>query len=707
MPTRLVGKKILQKNGFNVIEVSDSRDAIKLFIKYLPEILLLDVIMPDVNGFEICEQIRQLPQGQDTLILMLTGLDDVDSINKAYDLGATDFVTKPINWQILIYRLRYMLRAKSTTLLLKSEQKKLRNAQIIAQLSHWEWDLTTNTFMWSDYAANVLRVEPEQLNNFHDFVTLIHPGDKKSFVEKFYQIQKERCPWQGECRVVCHDNTELIIQQYVEFMNNEQGHIAMMGAIQDITQLRQYEKTINYIKNYDSVTQLPNQYYFEKNAYQWLDDTYDNEKQAALIAIDIDKLRLVKESLGTDASNTLLKKLTIRFNEVIDEYIHSSALTLDESKIVLGRLVNEEFVILIYKIADIDKVMSLVQALLNVAQQIFYFKKNEINTTLSIGISVFPEDGSTFHDLLKNANSAMYYAKKDGGNDFKFYSLGAHLQSMKRLSIETNLRKGLKKRQFELYLQPRFSPVSIEACAAEVLLRWNHPTLGYVPPLEFIPVAEDTGLIIDIGNWVLDETIKHMSLWWSANKTLLPISINISMHQFNRSPLVEIIANLIQTYQIPASLLELEITETALMCDVEKTRHMLSELKQLGVKLAIDDFGTGYSSLGYLKSFPIDRIKIDKCFVTDLITNQDNQLITKAIINLAHNLNLAVTAEGVETQAQLDYLCDHNCDEFQGFLFSKPMPLSAFEDSVIFKRHPIEVQYITQSLANNNNNLRK
>lgn len=431
-----------------------------------------------------------------------------------------------------------------------------------------------------------------------------------------------------------------------------------------------WEEQLYYMAHFDALTKLPNRLLLQDRLHQALARAERQKSFVAVLFIDLDRFKYVNDSLGHIAGDLLLCQVAQRLNNNL------------RSEDTISRLGGDEFVIVISHYEHIQESLSVTTT---IAKKImadlaipFIIHGREIYSTASIGIACYPTDGETTNELIKNADSAMYHAKSIGKNNYQFYSKILNAAALERLDMENSIRHALGRREFELYYQPKIDTRSKQICGAEALLRWNHPQKGRVSPAQFIPLSEEIGLIISIGEWIIHTACMQAKIWQEQGFSALRIAVNLSPLQFRQSNLVKQVKNALDEIGLSYSKLELEITESAAMEDFDTTLATLGTLKSMGLHLSIDDFGTGYSSLSYLKRFPIHTLKIDQSFIRNLNTSFEDAAIVKSIITLAHSLKLNVVAEGVETKEQFDYLCKHECDEIQGYLFSPPVSADEF-----------------------------
>jgi diguanylate cyclase (GGDEF)-like protein len=451
------------------------------------------------------------------------------------------------------------------------------------------------------------------------------------------------------------------------------------------------DQQIKYLATHDSLTQLPNRAMYSQLLHFAIEAARRYDRRFAVLFIDLDRFKIINDSLGHEAGDALLVEVARRLRNGV------------RASDVVARLGGDEFVIILNEAADIDGIERAAGGLLDVLGQPLQLNGHECHTTASIGIAVYPTDGADEQTLTKNADIAMYHAKEDGKNRFRFCSSEAKTRSIETLTLETALRHALERNQFALHYQPKVDMASGDITGVEALLRWTHPDLGVVPPAHFIPLAEETGLIVPIGRWVLNEACAQNMAWQRHGLRPISMAVNLSPRQFADELLLRDVDEALVASGMPAVLLQLEVTESMVMRNVPRAVKMLDAIRSRGIRLAIDDFGTGYSSMSLMKHFPIDTIKIDRSFVRDLETNAEDQAIAQAIISMGRALGMTVVAEGVETIEQRAFLRDHACDEIQGYLFSKPVPPQQLADLLgsapAAASPPLQPELVTRSEA--------
>jgi diguanylate cyclase (GGDEF)-like protein len=431
---------------------------------------------------------------------------------------------------------------------------------------------------------------------------------------------------------------------------------------------------------HDPLTNLPNRHLLKDRLQQTLAAARQYNRIVAILFLDLDNFKRINDTLGHDLGDKLLQNVADRLQGYIRNSDSIARLEAEKEETTVARLGGDEFTIVLTEIKHINDAAKVAQRILALFNRPFEIDSHELFITTSIGISVYPDDGDTVDTLLKHADTATYHVKNQGRNNYQFYRESMNITTVERLDLENKLRKAIDRREFVLHYQPQLDTKTKKITAVEALVRWLHPDKGMMLPMAFIPAAEETGLIIPIGEWILRTACNQNKAWQRAGLPPIRVTVNISSVQFGQKDFVKIVGKVLKESGLDPQYLELELTETILMQTTDSAITTLKALKSLGVRLSIDDFGTGYCSLNYLKSFPIDTLKIDQSFVRDLSINEEDKAIIHAIIALGHSLNLHVIAEGVETEQQLEYLSEKESDAVQGFLFSRPLPHGLFRE---------------------------
>ncbi len=449
--------------------------------------------------------------------------------------------------------------------------------------------------------------------------------------------------------------------------------LAVIYVLCDISARKRAEERIRFLAYNDALTKLPNRLFFDERLANTLHEARQQDRPVTILYFDVDRFKRINDSLGHDAGDELLCAVANRLSKLLDDH---DVVSLDHSRPlggILARLGGDEFALALDDVTQIMEIRRVAQGILDIFSEPFTLGEQDVFCSTSIGISQYPRDGEDVHTLLKNADTAMYHAKDAGRNNYKFYNVSMSPVTVSRLDLERDLRNALDRNEFEIHYQPQVDIRTGRIFGAEALLRWHHAERGPISPADFIPLAEETGLIIPIGQWVLNEACKQAKSWHDAGFTEFKVAVNLSERQFRQNTLVLVVSQALAKSGLDPAALELELTEGTIMRSAEDTVFTLTELKAMGMHISVDDFGTGYSSLSYLKRFPIDVIKIDRSFVKDITVDPDDAAITASIIAMARSLKRDVIAEGVETMEQAHALRDRGCSYMQGFLFSRPL----------------------------------
>ncbi|MEQ5836297.1 EAL domain-containing protein [Marinobacter sp. NFXS9] len=478
--------------------------------------------------------------------------------------------------------------------------------------------------------------------------------------------------FETDCVLVQRDGREAPIEDSASPIHGRYGEV--IGAVivfHDVTQPRAMMSELAFLAHHDFLTGLPNRALLAERSEQAIGQASRHGKQVALLFLDVDFFKKINDSLGHAVGDQVLQTVAGRLVQCV------------RNTDTVSRQGGDEFVVLLAEIAGPSEAARVAEKLMSVFTEDQLLEGHEIQLTLSIGISVFPTDGDDVDTIMQNADTAMYHAKAQGRNNYQFFETELNIRAIERLNLESGLRRALRQEEFELVFQPQIELATDSMIGAEVLIRWRHPVRGLLLPGQFIPIAEDCGLIIRIGHWVLHETCRQIRAWLDKGLAVVPLAINISAVEFNQYHFAERVQRILHETGVDARYVQIEITESLLMLDSEVSVNTLNALDAMGIKLAIDDFGTGYSSLSYIKRFPVQTLKIDQSFVRDIIIDEDDATIVTAVIGMGQNLKLKTLAEGVETDAQLDYLRAGGCDIAQGFYFSGPLLPEQFEQHLL------------------------
>jgi len=672
---RLLISKAMKKAGFEVEEAQNGNEALEVFKRMQPDIILMDVDMPVMDGCEACSKLRLMPGGVSMPIIMVTGLDDVASVEKAYEAGATDFVMKPINWIILAHRVRYMLRSAALSKELCQSKVKLANAQRIACLGWWEWDMKTETLSRSEHLDNMLGLGAEELQDpYALLLPIAYKEDQNLLREALNDLLARKKSVSMNCRIVLPDGSLRTINQQTEIAYDENGVARVaVGIVRDITEQKQAEDQIKFLAYRDSLTGLPNRRLFIEQLDLAVAQAERYGNKLAVLCLDLDRFKRINETLGQGGGDMLLTSVAKRLMQSLRKADYVSRTGFELLETTVARLGGDEFVVLLKGAKEAHDVAKVAQRIIRILSEPFEVHNHEVFVSVSIGISIYPADGEDADTLISNADSAMYHAKELGRDSYQFYTESMNAKAFERLLFENSLRKAIKNQEFVLYYQPQVEMNSRKIIGLEALIRWRHEELGLLEPTRFIPLAEETGLIVPLGEWVMRTACEQNKIWQDMGFAPVPVAVNVSAIQWREKDWVNTIRRILSETELSPELLDVELTETAIMQDIKDSARSLSELKKLGVRLSIDDFGTGYSSLGYLKRFPLDALKIDHSFMAGIPDDADHSAITNTIISMAKTLRLDVIAEGVETEEQISFLLKNGCVNAQGYYFGRPL----------------------------------
>ncbi|MGH7846654.1 MAG: EAL domain-containing response regulator [Candidatus Binatia bacterium] len=645
---------------------------------FTPDAILADYNLPQFSAMDALRLLRKLEL--ELPFILVTGSQSEEVAVECMREGADDYILKT-SLKRLPSALLNTLRKKDielekdraeAELHRREEQYRLitENTQdLICML-----DPVGNFTYVSPSARSLLGYEAKDLIGSSCF-ELIHPEDRQAAAATIEQILANADRGAQEFRL-CRVTGEWRIFESVGSRILDDGGKPQRAVFvsRDITERKRDEETIRHLAYYDALTGLPNRTLFNDRLAQALAQAYRSRQMLGLMFLDLDRLKAVNDTLGHAMGDRLLQGVSERLKTCLRDGD------------TIARLGGDEFLLLLQGVTHLEDVAKVAQRLLEGLKPSFYCEGQELHTTASIGIALYPNDSKDAESLMKNADTAMYRAKELGRNNYQFYSASMNESALQRLSLENNLRRALQRREFVLHYQPQMNLTTGQITGAEALIRWNHPELGMIPPARFIPIAEESGLILPVGEWVMATATAQNKAWQEAGLRPLRIAVNLSPLHFKHKDLAQTIAKILQQTALDARYLELEVTESVIMqttdSDADAVVATMLKLKETGIHVSIDDFGTGYSSLSYLKRFPVDTVKIDQSFIRDITTNPDDAAIAKAIISIAHSLSLRVIAEGVETEQQLNFLSSERCDEIQGFFLSRAVPADDFVEFV-------------------------
>ncbi len=598
------------------------------------------------------------------------GLYQFIGADGVFDAEVNSLVIKQNSCNICILFVNDISERKRSDSALRESLARFNAAALATRDVIWDWDITTNTIWWNENFQILFGYLTEDIEPTIEFWTYrVHPDDHDRVLAHIQSVViGYEDTWSDEYRFRRKDGSYAYLLDRGYVIRNELGRATrLIGAIQDITERKNAEEHIRYLATHDALTGLPNRNLIQSRIEQAIARAKFAGKQFALLYLDLDRFKIINDGYGHPFGDAVLRAVAERL---------ASLIPVDDT---VARLGGDEFLFLLTDLQASDEAYRVANKVVDYLDSPITVQQHEVHLCGSIGVSLFPDDAETAEELIDKADMAMYRAKELGRNTYQFYTRAMGEQTQRRFELETYLRVAVAAGQLHLVYQPKVNLANNRVTGCEVLLRWNHPELGMVPPTHFIPVAEDSGLIVSIGDWVLSTACSQAKTWLDEGLPPVCVAVNISVRQFLQQDVASWVSRILEETGLPAEQLELELTESLIAQEVNKVTTTFHQLRAMGVKLSIDDFGTGYSSLSYLKSFRVDMLKIDQSFVRDIFTDPEDATIVKAVIALAHNLEFKVIAEGVETEQHYQFLRQNHCDEVQGFYISKPLPADEFK----------------------------
>jgi diguanylate cyclase (GGDEF)-like protein len=665
--SRLLMRRALERAGFLISEAADGNAAVAAVEAGQCNAVLMDVEMPTMNGYEACQAIRSRPRGAHLPIMMVTGRDDVASINQSYQAGATDFLAKPINWNLLGHRVQYLVRGGR--LVQQLEESEGRQRAMLDALP----DLLLVVDMYDRIVDRLGATENHPFlqggikheQKISELVSgdagraITHALDdcrvRNERTEVEFEAIREGIERRFETRIVPYDRGRLLL------------------VLRDVTERHRAANRIRELAFFDPLTQLPNRQYLLQLLEEARREAAATGERFAVVRINLDNFKRINDSIGNGAGDALLQAVALRLGTFL-KLERDGAVTMP-----LARLAGDEFAVAIRHLQSDADVQTTISNITAAFASPYLIRHRDFFVTCTLGIAVFPDHGSFADELLRTAGLALHEARSTGGNRGVIYSEHMRARSVARLELETELRRSLEQNELFLVYQPQIEVASGRIASVEALVRWRHPTRGTVPPDEFIPIAEESGLIVPLSDLVMRQALRQISRWWQAGCRDLRVAVNVSGAQFEAPGFPDWVFAHLEEAGLPGACLELEITESLLMADEAAAALAVRAVRELGVHVAIDDFGTGYSSLAYLKHFPIEALKIDRSFVADLGRDSNDAAICAAIIAMGRQLGLKIVAEGVETAEQLQFLATHGCTLAQGFYIARPVEAAEME----------------------------
>ncbi len=667
----------LTRRGFEAVQAEDGQSAMEWIQSHPVDLVLLDVEMPEMNGIEVLKVLRQTYTPAQLPIIMVTGKSSSDDVVAALAAGANDYVTKPIDFPVVLARIQTQLSRKHAEEALRESEERYALAARGANDGLWDWDLLGNKTYFSPRWKSMLGWEEHEIGDDPDeWFKRIHSDDVDRVRADIAAHLEEQTPhYEDEYRVLHRDGNYLwMLGRGIAVRDSNGKPYRIAGSQTDITRG----------KVVDVLTGLPNRVLFmDRLSRSFERARRRKDKTFALIFLDLDSFKLINDSLGHLIGDQLLVAIAARLEATVRS---TDSIARFGKNHTIARLGGDEFTILLEDISNVLDVTRVAERISSDLSTPFAVAGQELFPTASIGIALYNPSYQSPEDLLRDADIAMYSAKALGKGRYQIFDANMRANTIARLQLETELRRGVERREFENYYQVIVNLNTGRICGFEALIRWRHATRGIVSPGEFIPVAEETGLIVPLGQWVLQTACQQMRIWQARflDDPPLFVSVNLSARHFLQSDLVQQCRAVLCETQLSHSSLSLEVTESAMMPDPETAIELMNQLKALGIKISLDDFGTGYSSLSYLHRFPLDSLKIDRSFVSRIMEDDE---IVRTIVTLGRNLGLRVIAEGVETIEQVAKLRELGCEFGQGYYFSVPINAQEATDLLAEEHH--------------------
>ena len=669
----------LERKGYSILEAASAHSLLERIEKEPVDLVLLDIEMPGISGLDALRKLRERFAPAELPVIMVTAKDRSEDIVTALDLGANDYLTKPIDFPVALARIRTQVSHKLAEDALRESEERYALAARGANDGLWDWSLVDNLIYFSPRWKSMLGYQEDEIGNLPaEWLDRVHVGDRERVkTEIDAHLQGQTPHFESENRVQHKDGTFRWMLSRGLAVRDASGKASRMAGSQtDITEG----------KVADALTGLPNRLLFLDRLVRLIEHTKRHKDYLfAVMFLDLDGFKMINDSLGHIVGDQLLVDVSKRLEKSLRV---SDTITRIEKLFTLARLGGDEFTILLDQVKDSSDATLVAERLMKAMSAPFTVCGNKVFTSVSIGIALSSIGYDKPEDMLRDADTAMYRAKSLGKARYEVFDLEMRASVMARLQLETDLRDALEREEFRNFYQPIVCLKSGAITGFEALLRWQHPTRGLLQPSEFIPIAEETGMIRELGWWNLRQACHQIGAWNTRRSGQQPLtmSVNLSVKQFLQPNLVCAIRKLLLETAISPEILKLEITESTVMTDPSAAVDMLSQIKSLGIKLSIDDFGTGYSSLSYLHRFPLDTLKIDSSFTKTISQGGENTEIVRTILPMATSLNLNVIAEGVETAEQLAILRQLHCEYAQGYYFSRPV--SSDEAAALLEKHP-------------------
>jgi diguanylate cyclase (GGDEF)-like protein len=657
--------RLLSRDGLRVACVASGKAALAAFADRAPDLVVLDLGLSDLHGTEVCERIRARPDGADTPVIVLTGRSDDDAVARAFAAGASDFASKAEPLAAVVQRARFLLRARTHLVALRESEARLREAQQLAQLASWRYELETRALSGDAILWRVLGTARGALPR-------LEPAQRDALADHMRECLRTGRVVGGELRACADDGSVRALRYRMQLALGAEGEaLALEGIVQDVSAWRRSEARVEFLVEHDAVTGLPNRAgllaALARAASPPSVRTAESEPRVELgvVAIGLEGVARVAQTLGREAADDLMREAARRLAD-------------DAGSALVAHAGEAQLALLLPSVTDAAALLAAAEQALRPFDAPFQIASHEVLVTASAGAASFPRDGESADAVLRAAERALAQARI-GGPRAQAHSAATSEAALRRFTLASRLRAAIERDQLTLHYQPKIALATGDIVGFEALMRWQEPELGLLPPAEFVPIAEESGLVGALGDWVLREACRQMVAWRDAGLGDVPVAVNLSAQHFRRGGVAARVAEILRASGAHAAQLGIEITESVLLDDADRAIRELRALRDLGVELALDDFGTGFSSLSYLRKLPVQVVKIDREFIREISVREDAAALTASIVAMAKALWLRVVAEGVEKDAERDLVSIWGCEEAQGFLFSAPVDAEAAE----------------------------
>ncbi|HEX7928072.1 MAG TPA: EAL domain-containing protein [bacterium] len=664
--------------GLRVQAVHTQGEARAALANTPPDLVLVDADLPDGQAFALCQEL----QGGDAPVVMLVPAGHQNMIDRAYQNGAFVFEAKPLDWDAAIPRLVQVLRVNRALRRWQTEANRLEQTQRIAKVPTWHYDADHGMLRCSEELRRLYQFPPEETSvTVETFLGRVHPEDRPRVRECFERALLHRQGYNIAYRLELPDGKVKFVDEQAELIPLQAGAatqgkargVQFVAAVRDVSDWLGSNERIHTLANYDGITSLPNRALFLDRLAQALAQARRSDWKLGVVMLDMDRFRELNLTFGHSAGDRALKEVADRLRPIV------------RTNDTLARMAGDEFCMLLVDLKGGESAAVVAEKVMAALRIPVQLGGQDVPIGASLGITIYPDDGMESEDLMRNVESAVSSVKQAGRGAYRFYTAAMNVRAAERLTLTSHLRGALEREEFVLHYHPLVDVAKGHVAGVEALLRWQNPRQGLLGPDRFIGILEETGLILSVGEWAMNHAAKQLRQFTPPGAPPIRLCVNLSTRQFQRADLVASVANTLKESGIAPEQLELEITESLLMQDMESAIEKLHALRDLGVSLSIDDFGTGFSSLSYLSRFPLTTLKIDKSFIRHIVDRPNDQAIAKSIIALARSLKLRVVVEGVEVPAQLEFFRAYGCDEVQGYLFSQPMDV---KELTAWLKHP-------------------